>query len=342
MKSLKRILSILLIASMSVSLLAGCGQEQGSAPEQGSSAGESGVSFSAEEAYLDPVELEEVVLEDEIVALASAPALSKKFVPVASGKKTKKESKATIDYSNTGDGYVMAQYTASTNKRLKVKVIGPHTEYVYNINAKEWTTFGLSDGNGTYTVKVYENTTGNRYAVVASVEFSAQLKDEFGPFLYSNQYVDYEEAKNTIALAEKLAGKEKDSMKKVQKIYDYVVKNLTYDTNRAATVQSGYLPNLDDVLKQKKGICFDYAALMAGMLRSQGVPCKLVVGYAGDVYHAWVSVWSEKSGWVEKAIFFDGTSWQRMDPTFASSAKSSDSIMKYIGDGSNYHEKFIY
>ena len=25
----------------------------------------------------------------------------------------------------------------------------------------------------------------------------------------------------------------------------------------------------------KKGICFDYAALMTGMLRSQGIPCKL-------------------------------------------------------------------
>jgi len=66
------------------------------------------------------------------------------------------------------------------------------------------------------------------------------------------------------------------------------------------------------------------------------------VGYAGKAYHAWISVWTEDSGWVDGAIFFDGESWQRMDPTFASSGKRSDSIMKYIGDGKNYTEKYLY
>ena len=107
-------------------------------------------------------------------------------------------------------------------------------------------------------------------------------------------------------------------------------------------MRCGYLPVLDTVLAEKKGICFDYAALMAGMLRSQGIPCKLVVGYAGTAYHAWISVWTEASGWVEGAIYFDGTTWQRMDPTFASSGKGSESIMKYIGDGSNYTVKYLY
>ena len=121
-----------------------------------------------------------------------------------------------------------------------------------------------------------------------------------------------------------------------------MVENLAYDKEKAATVQSGYLPVLDTVLAEKKGICFDYAALMVGMLRSQEVPCKLVVGYAGTAYHAWVNVWSEETGWVTAAIYFDGTTWQRMDPTFASSSNSSEAIMKYIGDGSNYSVKYLY
>ena len=91
-----------------------------------------------------------------------------------------------------------------------------------------------------------------------------------------------------------------------------------------------------------KGICFDYAALMTGMLRSQSVPCKLVVGYAGDVYHAWISVYSEKDGWIDNAIWFDGSTWKRMDPTFASSNNRSDRIMEYIGDGENYTVKYLY
>ena len=146
----------------------------------------------------------------------------------------------------------------------------------------------------------------------------------------------------TVAKAAELAGSETDALKLVEIIYDYVVKNLTYDKHLAKTVKSGYLPVLDNVLAAQKGICFDYASLMTGMLRSLGVPCKLVVGYAGKQYHAWINVWSEETGWVDGAIYFDGSVWQRMDPTFASSGKSSESIMNYIGDGKNYTAKYLY
>ena len=128
----------------------------------------------------------------------------------------------------------------------------------------------------------------------------------------------------------------------MQAVYEYVVKNITYGKQLASSVQSGYLPVLYTVLAKKTGICFDYAALMAGMLRSQGIPCKLVVGYAGTAYHAWISVWTAENGWVEGVIYFDGATWQRMDPTFASSGKQSDAIMKYIGDGKNYTAKYLY
>ncbi len=131
----------------------------------------------------------------------------------------------------------------------------------------------------------------------------------------------------------------------LRKVYDFVVSHLTYDTALAQSVQSGYLPDLDKLLAGGKGICFDYAALMTAMLRSQGVPCKLVVGYVGaqdPAYHAWISVWTESDGWVDGAIYFDGAVWQRMDPTFASSGKGSQAIMQYIGDGSNYSERYLY
>ena len=130
--------------------------------------------------------------------------------------------------------------------------------------------------------------------------------------------------------------------RKVEKIYGYVVKNVSYDKVKAKNVKSGYLPNVDTTLKTKKGICFDYAALMSAMLRSQNVPIKLIVGYTGSVYHAWINVWSEKEGWIEGKIYFDGKTWKLMDPTFASSGKQSDSIMEYIGKGENYSAKYQY
>lgn len=287
---------------------------------------------------------EELELNDEAVALAAVPALALTTTPQASGSLVSKNQKAIVDYSNTADGYVMVKYTASTQKRLKVKVLGPNTAdgYLYNINAGQWVTFPLSDGNGKYTVTVFENTEGNKYATVLTSSFNVSLSDEFAPFIRPNQYVDYSNAKNTIATAKSLCQGIQDPLAKVEKVYDYVIGNLTYDTQKAKTVTSGYLPVLDSVLASKKGICFDYAALMTGMLRSQDVPCQLVVGYAGNAYHAWVNVWVEGQGWVNGVIYFNGTSWQRMDPTFASSAHSNDAIMQYIGNGSNYSAKYLY
>ena len=81
---------------------------------------------------------------------------------------------------------------------------------------------------------------------------------------------------------------------------------------------------------------------MAAMLRSQNVPVKLVVGWTGSQYHAWINVWSESDGWVEGMIYFNGQNWELMDPTFASSGKQSKRIMEYIGDGKNYKARFLY
>ena len=280
----------------------------------------------------------ELEVEDEEVPLAAAPML----LPVAAGTAVEKGGGAEIDYSNVSDGYVMARFSEASSKRIRVQVAGPATTYTYDLPTGTWVTYPLSEGNGSYKITVLQNTTGKKYAILASVSLQVKLTDEFAPFLRPNQYVDYSNAKNTVKKAVELTAGVTDPLEKVAKIYDYVVANLTYDKGKAASVQSGYLPVLDTVLSTKKGICFDYASLMAGMLRSQGVPCKLVVGYAGTAYHAWINVWTEETGWVDGVIYFDGTTWQRMDPTFASSGKGNEAIMKYIGDGSNYKVKYLY
>ncbi len=322
MKKMKRIIAPLL----ALSLLSGCG----------------GVRASEAAAYVDLLELRGVEIAAEAVALSSSPAaLSTLLLPEASGTSVKQNGKAVIDYSNVADGYVMARFTASSEKRLAVQVAGPTTTYTYYLTVGEWATFPLSDGNGNYKVTVLERVT-DKYAVVLSASIRVTLKDEFAPFLRPNQYVDYETAPKTIEKAAELTKGETEPLGKVEKIYNFVVETLSYDKGKAQTVKSGYLPVLDDVLAAKKGICFDYASLMAGMLRSQGVPCKLVVGYAGTAYHAWINVWTEETGWIDGVIYFDGSAWQRMDPTFASSGKGSASIMKYIGDGSNYTVSYLY
>ena len=323
-------------------LLSGCGQAAAQQSVSGSAVSAEAAAPAEDTAAADTVPEDAMELDEASIPLAEAP-VSFLLLPQASGTKVQSNQKAVIDYSNTADGYVMVKYTASTAQKLKVLVKGPTTTYTYNLAADgAWDTYPLSDGSGSYTVGVYENVSGTKYAAVLSQSVTVTLKDEFAPFIRPNQYVDYENAPNTVAKAAELTAGKKDTLAKVQAVYKYVVKNITYDKQLAASVQSGYLPVLDTVLAKKTGICFDYAALMAGMLRSQGIPCKLVVGYAGTAYHAWISVWTAENGWVEGIIYFDGSTWQRMDPTFASSGKQSDAIMKYISDGKNYTAKYLY
>lgn len=275
-----------------------------------------------------------------LLQLPPMPAVSV-LQPEAPGLKEERCEEAVIDYSNTSDGYVMVQYTAEAGARLKVLIKGSGTTYSYNLPEQEWTVFPLSDGDGEYTVGVYINVTGNKYATVMVTSFPVELTDEFAPFLRPNQYVNYTDAPDTVLLGAKLTAGLEHPLEKVAAVYDYVIHNFTYDFEKAETVKSGYLPDLDEVLQEKKGICFDYAALMTAMLRSQEVPCKLVVGYAGEVYHAWISVWTEEDGWIDGAIFFDGHVWKRMDPTFASSGEGDQEIMDFIENG-EYRGRYLY
>lgn len=295
-------------------------------------------------AFVNPVAVTDIA-EDELAILSESPSdLPLVPMPEPSGEKVHTGRKAKMDYSNASDGYVMVQFTQDAKYRVKCQVTGPDKNtYTYNLTPKQWATFPFPSGSGKYDVAVYEETgekTG-RYVTVLSKSVTVELDDEFGPFLLPNQYVNYENQEATMAKAAELCSG-LEPLDAVAAVYDYVVTNITYDREKARTVESGYLPSLDAVLAVRTGICFDYAALMAGMLRCQGIPCKLVVGYAGKAYHAWISVYTEETGWIENVIFFDGSTWQRMDPTFASSGNQSEAIMKYIGDGSNYKECYIY
>lgn len=261
------------------------------------------------------------------------------LVLVAPGILTEECELAVIDYSMTAEGYVMMQYTGDTQNNIKAQVKGEETTYSYNLVPGQWSGFPLSEGDGYYQFSVLENVEGQRYALVLSTGTDVVLNNEFAPFTRPNQYVNYAEAPKTVAIAKLLAEDETDELKIVESVYDFVTGYLSYDKELAMTVENGYLPVLDEVLMRQKGICFDYAAVMTGMLRSLGIPCKLVVGYAGDAYHAWISVYVEGKGWIENVVYFDGNSWQRMDPTFASAGSSNN---EFIGDGSNYIAKYFY
>ncbi len=248
----------------------------------------------------------------------------------------------SIDMSNTSEGYIMIR--DRNDKKVQIQITNPDGEmYPYPlVTGEEYKAFPLTCGDGSYSVKVLENTSGDMYAIGLSEDFSVTLKDEFRPFLYPNQYVDYTEDSDAIGLSRKLSEKSDSDLGFVQNVYNYVVDNIEYDTALAANTPVNYIPDIDKTLSSGKGICFDYASLMTAMLRCQAIPTKLVVGYSGEAYHAWISVYLDEIGWVDNIISFDGTDWTLMDPTLDSTNQDKEAVSEYVGDGTNYTAKYIY
>lgn len=256
--------------------------------------------------------------------------------PAAPGTQVTQNARAVIDYSNAKDGYIMVKCIGKASKELRVSVKSPRGEtYTYVLNSSgNYDVFPLSEGDGRYQTTVYENLNGTKYSALLSATFQVTLASEFAPFLRPNQYVSYTSKSTAVTKASEITGSTKGVVENIAVVYGYVTKNIVYDKELAATVQKGYLSDIDAVIKKGKGICFDYAAVMTAMLRSQQIPAKLVIGYCGKAYHAWINVYSSETGWIEKAVYFDGSSWKLMDPTYAASKKSTDE--------KGYSAKFMY
>ena len=262
----------------------------------------------------------------------AAVAIPDMLMPSSPGIRVKSTDGAVIDYSNAHDGYVTVRVLEYTLKRVKVLITGPDgTRYVYNLAPNGmYEVFPLTAGDGEYIVGVFEQVTGEKYAMVISTTVDVILFNEFAPFLRPNQLVNYNRDSQAIKKAAELTADADSLISRIATIYNFVVNNINYDIALAENVQAGYLPDIDAVLARKKGICLDYAALMAAMLRSQGIPTKLVVGYSGNALHAWVSVYSEEEGWM------------LMDPTFSATGNKNRKAMMFIGDGANYQALYQY
>jgi transglutaminase-like putative cysteine protease len=108
-------------------------------------------------------------------------------------------------------------------------------------------------------------------------------------YLKPNKHVHFSPQSQCTILATSLAAF-KSPEQAVATISTYISTTILYDHIKARTVRSGYLPKADEILAERKGICFDIASLFACMCRSVGIPCKLVIGHADAEYHAWNEV----------------------------------------------------
>lgn len=274
-------------------------------------------------------------------AASFSPGKASVLVPASEGKKTLGGDPLLLDISSADQGYFTGILKKNDSK-INIQVIGPDgITYKYFLEeANVETVFPLTAGSGTYTIMTFENVIADQYASLFSEVFDVEITDEFLPFLYPNQFVNFDKDSQAISLAAELTADVASDLEALTAIYEYVTSNISYDNVKAATVSGNYLPDIDETLASKTGICFDYASLTTAMLRSVGIPSKLAIGYSGDIRHAWIDVYIQSVGWVEKAIEFKGDEWKLMDPTFASTG-TDESILEYIGDGDNYILEYV-
>ena len=258
--------------------------------------------------------------------------------PSADGKDIYKCDAATVDASNVSEGYLIVTYKGKSKKK-KLQITGPdQVTYTYSLHGDS-EVFPLTAGDGTYKTEVFEIISGTKYATILSEKIPVKLSSQFGPYLYPNQYVNFNENSLGVSEAVRLSEPANSDLDVVSAVYSYIISNFTYDYDKSASVSTGYLPDVDTVFKEKSGICFDYASVMATMLRSQGIPTRLEVGYMGEEYHAWLSIHIKDSGWINGIIEFDGKNWELLDPTFAA---TSSSPKDFIPENSKYITKYVY
>lgn len=240
---------------------------------------------------------------------------------------------ATIDYSQQNQGYINAKLQTQTDG-IKLQIVKDDETYNYDLIKTEYTSFPLQMGDGSYQLKIMQQVEGTKYANIGSITIDVQVSDPLLVFLLPNQIVDYTADDLVIQTAFELTKDDKTTMERIHSIYEYVIHTITYDDDKALAVEGKFvLPDMEGTLQKKSGICFDYAAILTAMLRSQQIPARLITGYTDSEYHSWVQVWLENEGWVDPHVFFEKEEWTTIDPTYAAAKKD------YNGE---YKTKYIY
>lgn len=244
-----------------------------------------------------------------------------------------------IDTSHVSEGYVAA--SATNSARLKFQVVCGDASYNYDLPGDGTPIVcPLNMGDGAYTFRIMQNTSGNNYVEIASAQAKVQMDDEFEPYLRPNQFCSFTDSSQCVQQARQLAADASNEGDVVRAVYQWVVGNITYDYDKAAELATatGYIPDPDATLAARSGICFDYASLSAAMLRSLGIPCQVITGYVSpdQLYHAWNMVYINGT-WVSVEFSINPDEWTRMDLTFAAAGSGSNT-----GDGTGYTDRYVY
>lgn len=219
----------------------------------------------------------------------------------------------TINKSNAENGMIAIEGIPG-EKTIAVKITKDKQFYTYFLSTTNKNVFPLQMGNGKYTIQVLENTVGTKYRILLNEEITVNnITDEN---LYTNaiQLIDFNKDMASIKAMNTLTSADAKKEDKLKVFYNHILDNISYDYEKAKNISNtaNYLPVIDTIYKNKKGICYDYSSLFAAILRHHNIPTRLQMGYTKAIpeYHAW------------NEVLLDGK-WYKIDTTYDAQAKAA-------------------
>ena len=237
------------------------------------------------------------------------------------GKLASADAPVQIDISHVNEGWVGA--SVISDRRIKFQV-------VYNGEKKNYdcptdgTPFmvELTSGSGEYMARVMRCEEGMLYSEIGAITFYAHMEDPGDIYLMSDSYLSFSEDDECVQIAAELRKESSCDAEFVSKVQEY----LTRYPYEVKDVGKGYVPDVDALLEDGCGFCMEYTFTLAAMLRSQGVPAKVIYGYIDSgVYHARNEVFIDHGGEYGGYSFKDG--WNVIDVTWYAYGYSQDMIM---------------
>lgn len=239
-----------------------------------------------------------------------------------------------LDTTEVDKGVVGVTYDKPANKRMKVMIQKGQDKYTYDlIQTNKEENFPLQLGNGSYKISLLEQTQGTKYRLVGAETIDVQVAVAQDVYLTSTQNVNWNKDDDAIKAAQTMVKGITVPNQKIDKYYGHMVDGYAYAYDKLATLPSTYLPNIDTTYADKEGICYDFSSLYASMLRSQGVPTKLVKGYAttAEGYHAWNEIYDAKT-----------KEWYIVDTTYDLQVTKTKVKVKMKKDAKDYQKVYEY
>jgi len=160
----------------------------------------------------------------------------------------------------------------------------------------------------------------NRLNRVIRYQGKAFMSYQFDPNLSDQQYaintqINPEQNQRMQRFSRQLWSQSADKMDFINKVRNIINKQEFHYTLQPPRLRGDMID--DFWFNTRKGFCEHYAGAFVYLMRSAGIPARVVVGYQGGEQNPYDDYWivrqSSAHAWTE--VWFEGEGWKRFDPT---------------------------